>query len=63
MLSQRRTHGMDSPNAISFSDIEAWTRLTGTLVLPEEINMILAMDSAYMSTLSEVREEQRAKDK
>ena len=56
-LSERRQRGFDSPNPIGWADIQAWQQLTRTLVLPEEIDILLAMDSAWLSAVAEFREE------
>lgn len=49
---------------LSFGDIEAWARLTGKIVRPEEIAMILAMDLAFVSDMKNeqklLRERQQA---
>lgn len=54
VLSNRRRSG---PEALSFAEIGEWQRLTGTAALPEEVEMLMQMDDAY---LSEVRKEQEA---
>lgn len=50
-VSRRRRTG---PEAITYSDLDAWRRLTRTPVLPEEIEILMRMDDAF---LTEVREE------
>lgn len=50
--SQRRT----GPEALAWSEIEAWARLTATDLLPREAQMLIAMDRAYIRA---VRKEQR----
>jgi len=57
-LNDRRQRGFDSPNPISYSDLKAWASLTNTYILPEEVEAIMAMDSAYLSA---VHAEQKAK--
>lgn len=52
VLSNRRRSG---PEALSFAEIGEWQRLTGTAALPEEVEMLMQMDDAY---LAEVRREQ-----
>ncbi|MEA5123314.1 phage tail assembly chaperone [Xanthomonas floridensis] len=54
LISGRRKSG---PEAISYSDIGEWQRLTLRDVLPEEVEMLMAMDDAYLRA---VREEQAA---
>lgn len=53
-LSNRRVSG---PEVLSYSEVQAWARMTATPVRPEEVEMLMAMDDAYVA---EVREEQRA---
>lgn len=51
-LSQRRRSG---PEALSFGEVGEWQRLTGNIIRPEEVRMIMAMDDAYVA---EARKEQ-----
>ena len=60
-LSQRRTSGFDSANPLTWGEIAAWQQLTRTLILPEEIELILMMDSAWLEAVAEHREEQKDK--
>jgi hypothetical protein len=60
-LSQRRTAGFDSPNPISWTEIQAWRELTRAMILPEEIDLILMMDSAWLEAVAQHREEQKDK--
>lgn len=53
-LSGRRHSG---PEALTYTEVENWRRLTLTPVRPEEVEMIMRMDDAY---LTEVRKEQAA---
>lgn len=53
-LSARRRSG---PEAISYAEIGEWQRLAGMPVRPEEVEMLIQMDNAY---LDEVGLEQRA---
>lgn len=39
---------------ISPSEIESWMRLSGTILLREELNMIWAMDRAYLKKVDEL---------
>jgi hypothetical protein len=52
--------GMDGPLALSYPEIEVWSRLTGEIVLREELSIITSMDDAYLSALAKEREAQRA---
>lgn len=60
-LSERRSRGFDSPNPLTYLELDAWLRLTRNYVLPEEIDMIWQMDQAWLAAVAEVREEQRDK--
>lgn len=53
-LSARRRSG---PEALTFAEVGEWQRLTGTAIRPEEVEMIMRMDDAF---LSQVREDQSA---
>ena len=44
-LSGRRTNGM-APNPITFTEIEAWARLTGRCPRPWEVRVITRLDDA-----------------
>ena len=58
-LSAKRQYGAGGPSPLSFSDLKAWTGLTGTYVDPLEMKMILAMDSAWLSTVAEESRQDR----
>lgn len=53
-LSNRRRSG---PEALSYAEVGEWQRLTHTPIRPEEVEMLMRMDDAY---LTEVRKEQAA---
>lgn len=57
-LSTQRRSGMAGAEAFGWEAIHAWARLTGTIVRPEEVEMLVMMDLAYRN---EVGSEQRAK--
>ncbi len=40
------------PNPISFLDIEAFCRLTGAIISPWELSVILRMDQAVLAVMS-----------
>lgn len=54
-LSARRKSG---PEALTYAEVGDWQRLTGTQVRPEEVEMLMQMDNAF---LAEVRKEERAR--
>jgi len=53
-LSGRRHSG---PEALTFADVGEWSRLLQIDLLPEEVQMLLAMDDQYLRA---VREDQKA---
>lgn len=53
-LSARRKSG---PEALTYAEVGEWQRLTGTAIRPEEVEMLMKMDDAF---LAECREEQRS---
>lgn len=53
-LSARRKTG---PEALTYAEVGEWQRLTATPIRPEEVEMLMQMDDAF---LAEVRQEQRA---
>lgn len=58
ILNSRRQSGMES-NPISYLEIEAWKRATNTYVLPEEVDALIQMDTAYMEAQAKNREAMR----
>lgn len=55
-LSATRRPGFSGPAPLNFGDIRAWSDLTGTITRPDEIEAILAMDSAYLEAVSELKD-------
>jgi hypothetical protein len=58
-LNRRRPQGMNAPQPLTYSEIDAWSRLTGEILLREEIAILTYMDDAYLDALSSEREAQR----
>jgi len=58
-LSGRRQQGMSSPQPLTYEEIAYWSRLTGEILLREEITIITDMDDAYLEALAKEREAQR----
>lgn len=48
-LSNRRQSG---PEALTHSEVQSWSTLTGTPVSNDEVSMLLAMDDAYLRAVS-----------
>lgn len=61
-LRRRAARGDGFSQPLGYSDIAAWATMTRTLVRPEEVEMLVAMDDAYLSTSAEEREAQRKAD-
>lgn len=47
---------MNGPLPISFTEIDAWIRATGKLVWPDEVEVLSAMDNAYLSAVADFQE-------
>ena len=56
-LSKRRQRGFDGASPLTYSEIDAWLRVTRTIALPQEIDLIMAMDSAWLEAVAEMREQ------
>ena len=54
-LSSQRAQGLEP---IGWEDIRAWSELTRTAILPEEVEMLVAMDAAYRAELHKEQEAQ-----
>jgi hypothetical protein len=48
-LSLARSYGPHGPNPISYAEIEAWARVTGTPAQPHHVEVLRAMDDAWMA--------------
>lgn len=48
----QRLNGMNGSEPLQWSDIEAWSRLTRTPLLPEEVDILIAMDRAYRQAVA-----------
>jgi hypothetical protein len=51
-LHTSRGMGVNGPNPLTFSDILAWSTLTGLEITPFELNCITALDSLWLSTIN-----------
>lgn len=51
-MNARRPTG-DNQTPISFSEMESFCKMTGKILLPEDVEMIEAIDNAYLSAVSE----------
>lgn len=63
-LSRRRQRSEAGPQPLSNTEIDAWIRLSTTLVRPEEVQILIAMDDTYLAASSrEIRQDrERAQD-
>jgi hypothetical protein len=52
-ISQGRTGTGFGPNPLTWAGIEAWMRLTGTVVHPWEIRLLKGLDRLYLDSLKE----------
>lgn len=58
-LSSRRQQGMNGPQPLSYQEIAIWSRLTGTILLREELAALSQMDAAYLNAVAEEQSAQR----
>jgi hypothetical protein len=54
-----RTNNMSGPNPLTWTDLLAWTVVTGIQVRPIEFEIIKEMDSAYLKYVSERQDKKR----
>ena len=52
-LSRTRSSNGFGQNAISYSEIDAWSRLTNIELTPLEVSAIMRLDSAYLTIQAE----------
>lgn len=52
-LHEGRTYGMSGPNPISYDIIKSWCDLTQISLSPWELELIKALDSIWLKTISE----------
>ncbi|WP_406736984.1 hypothetical protein [Thioclava sp. GXIMD4215] len=50
-LSMRRAHDQGIPNPISFTEIDAYCRVMRWPMEPHHVDMLLAMDDAWLATI------------
>ncbi|QFI65794.1 hypothetical protein EKH55_0920 [Sinorhizobium alkalisoli] len=50
---------MSGPQPLTYEEITSWSRLTGEILLREEIAILIDMDDAYLDALAKEREAQR----
>jgi len=52
-LSRCRSYNGYGPNPLSMSEVEAWSSMTGNILIPEEVIMIQRMDSEFVHNMYE----------
>lgn len=50
---------MNGPQPLTYQDVETWSRMTGTILLREEVLILMQMDTAFLNAVAEEHEEQR----
>lgn len=58
-LNSRRAYGEAGPLPLTYTEVQSWSRLTRSEVRPDEVEMIIAMDDAYLSETAEESEAMR----
>jgi hypothetical protein len=62
-LSACRSGGMNGPNPISYTELEAWARMTCTVLEPEEVDALRSMDRAFMQAYArEMADQQKRRE-
>lgn len=59
-LSRRRQQGFNGPQPLSFSEVGYWLALKREQLSPPEVDILIAMDDAFLSSIEQEREDQRA---
>lgn len=52
-LSHARTAGFSGANPISFLEIEAWSRVTGTKLKPSEVFLLRQLDDVFLNVVNQ----------
>lgn len=52
-LSAARSGNGGGPNPIAFTEIDAWSRLTGRLLAPRDVQALMLLDQAFFTELAE----------
>lgn len=58
-LSATRGSNGFGPNPISYTEIGTWARLTGTIIQPMEVRLIMTLDGLFRIAVSEASEQRR----
>lgn len=60
-LHSTRRAGFSGPDPLSFSEIQAWMNLTGTIVRPYEVQIIKALDNAFLKHMQKQQQKKKKK--
>lgn len=58
-LNDRRQQGFDGLQPMTYQEIDAWVRRKSILIHPDEIDVLTAMDSAFLRAVRDFRESQK----
>lgn len=58
-LSATRGSNGFGPNPITYTEIDTWARLTGTIIRPMEVRLIMTLDGLFRIAVSEASEQRR----
>lgn len=56
-LADRRSTGLNGPNLITYTEMQAFQELAGIRLTPWEVEMIEALDKCHLSELHRTRQE------
>jgi hypothetical protein len=58
-LSATRGSNGWGPNPITYTEVATWARLTGTIIRPMEVRLIMTLDGLFRIAVSEASEQRR----
>jgi len=58
-LNSRRQPGFNSPAPITYQEIDCWARRKRLIIYPDEIDVLTALDTAFLNALSELRQNEK----
>ena len=51
-LSQARQAGLNGPSSLTYTDIKAWSELTGNELSPVDVEIIKKLDTLYLKVMN-----------
>ena len=51
-ITRRRAPGFDGASPLTFTEVESWSRLTGTEIRPWEVELLFTIDDAFLDQRS-----------